>query len=554
MVVQAFSLNEIEIENRIAFKLNSIHEEIHSRFDEVETPNLSRIKEISKRINFARITSEQQILDNKGDVFYKIKINDNGKYYKNLTLDYTIQPKKVGMVYGEFSERTDKEGTKKVSFTPAIFNNYARFISDVVSQKVIYSKEIESFVMVEEYSYKVLDSVSFFLEYPVDKKQRINDFLEVMEELFREVIKGKTHDYKIYPYRLSGTNWFYDCESLKLGYEAPKQNELYFSYFSVDLDELNFDVSKDFLRMVTDDEKSLHNLSLVHAYVMLRKLDKVPAEKWFLLKDFGRSGKGLFMSTFHSIVNVTQVNFDSLSGTGFEATNEWLKFHGADLAHANETGEINVKNMRILRKIATSEVVTGRLIGQDSVSFTNRAVLILDTNESVDIGEITANKSRTVKISLKDRPRDETEQQRHEVFKPYWDFIQPNGEYSDSASLSFLINSLDYLASIGGRFIFNDVALKNYFSADDLTETQKIMISVINHQGYILQGDEELQKAIEEDYGSLRFKNAKDDIRKIGVKLGALKRVEGEVFKVNIIGDEERFKQAFTLLQAEEVT
>src|SRR5699024_4918690 len=115
MVVQALTLNEIEIENTIAFKLNSIHEEIHSRFDEVETPNLSRIKEISKRINFARITSEQQILDNKGDVFYKIKINDNGKYYKNLTLDYTIQPKKVGMVYGEFSERTDKEGTKKRS-------------------------------------------------------------------------------------------------------------------------------------------------------------------------------------------------------------------------------------------------------------------------------------------------------------------------------------------------------------------------------------------------------------------------------------------------------
>src|SRR5699024_1304926 len=111
-----------------------------------------------------------------------------------------------------------------------------------------------------------------------------------------------------------------------------------------------------------------------------------------------------------------------------------------------------------------------------------------------------------------------------------------------------------YLASIGGRFIFNDVALKNYFSVDDLTETQKIMLSVINHQGYILQGDEELQKAIEEDYGSLRFKKAKEDIRKIGVKLGALKRVEGEVFKVNIIGDEERFKQAFTLLQAEEVT
>ena len=73
---------------------------------------------------------------------------------------------------------------------------------------------------------------------------------------------------------------------------------------------------------------------------MMRKTGLVPAEKWFLMKDFGRSGKGLFMKTFYQLLKVNKVNFDSLASGGFEALNEWLNFYGADIAHANETGRI----------------------------------------------------------------------------------------------------------------------------------------------------------------------------------------------------------------------
>ena len=45
--------------------------------------------------------------------------------------------------------------------------------------------------------------------------------------------------------------------------------------------------------------------------------------------------------------------------------------------------------MRILRKIATGENISGRGIQRNNVKFKNNAVLILDTNESVDTGEIT---------------------------------------------------------------------------------------------------------------------------------------------------------------------
>ena len=86
--------------------------------------------------------------------------------------------------------------------------------------------------------------------------------------------------------------------------------------------------------------------------------------------------------------------------------------------------------------------------------------MILDTNESVDTGEITANTTRTIKIAFKDRPHGETDDERYEIFEPYWNFVQPNGVDSEIAAVSFLIVSLEYLKEIGREFRFKDVTLK----------------------------------------------------------------------------------------------
>ncbi len=72
---------------------------------------------------------------------------------------------------------------------------------------------------------------------------------------------------------------------------------------------------------------------------------------------------------------------------------------------------------------------------------------------------------------------------------------------------------------------------------------------MIHANGFIFAGDEILQKAIESDYGNLRFKKAKDDIKAIGVKLNEPKWIEGQNMKVNVIGDEELFKSALALLE-----
>jgi len=526
------------------------HLEFHSQLDYVNTINLSRIKEISKRINFASISNEKQVFNNKGNLYHREK-SDIGDYINNLTLDYTIKAKSLGVIYGTIYTKTTEndngEEEKKSTFKSDTFNNYARFIADLISDLVIYSDELDCFIIVKDNTYEVIDETNFALNYPVDNKHQINDFLEVMLEVYRERLNVK-HRYNISPYTIAGNDWIYDCRNLEYSKKTLSSNELYIKKYDVNAKDIDTDKAKEFYDLVTENDKSKNNLMLMHAYTMYRKMNLIQAEKWFLMKDFGRSGKGLLMTTFDALLQVNKVNFDSLITGGFEASNEWMNFYGVDIAHANETGEITKVMMRILRKIATGEYISGRGIGRNAFTFKNNAVLILDTNESVDTGEITANTTRTVKISLKDRPLNETDEERYQIFKPYWDFVQPHGKKSVTASVSFLIASLEYLKEIGREFKFNDVTLKNYFSDDELTETQVVMLKVLSEQGFIFAGDETIQKLIEQDYKSLRYKQAKDDMKNIGISINHQKKIDGVNTKVHKIGNPELFNMALELI------
>ncbi|ASE37005.1 phage resistance protein [Staphylococcus pettenkoferi] len=527
------------------------HFEFHSNLDYINTANLSRIKEISKRIHFACISNDKQVFDNTGNLYHREKDNIAGDYINNLTLNYTIIPKKLGLIYGKINVKTVEEDNgeekKKASFHADQFTNYARFIADLMADKVIYSTELDKFLFVKSNYYEVIDDTYFALKYPVDNKHQIDDFLEVMTELYRDYMEVN-HSYNICPYAFAGNDFIYDVKHLKMTKRPLKENELFALKYDVDHKDIDLETPKKFYEFVTENEKSKNNLMLMHAYVMYRKMELVQAEKWFLMKDFGRSGKGLQMETFNPLLKVNKVNFDSLVSGGFESANEWMNFYGADIAHANETGEITKAMMRILRKIATGEIISGRGIGRNAFTFRNRSVLVLDTNENVDTGDITANTTRTVKISLKDRPIHETDEERYKAFAPYWNFVKPDDTNSVSASVSFLLVSLEYLKSIGGEFKFNDVTLKHYFSEDELTETQVIMLKVLKEQGFILAGDETLQRLIQEDYKSLRYKKAKEDMKKIGVSLNKQHWIEGNNYKVHEIGNQELFDMALDLL------
>ena len=536
-------MNEVSLYNK--------HHGFHSKLDYVETPNLSRIKEISKRIYFAIISTDKQIFNNKGNVFHKTKDEFAGDYISNLTLDYTIKPKEIGAVYGTISVKTTMENgeeDKQAHFKSSPFNNYAKFIVDLISEKVIYSTELDCFIKLKNNQYEIIDNTNFTLEYPVDNKHQINDFLSVMLEVYRNHL-DINYRYNIYPYAIAGNNWIYNCKELEFIDKKISSDDYYIIKYDVDKKNINTNLAQQFFDLVSDNERSKNNLMLVHAYTMYRKMKLIQAEKWFLIKDFGRSGKGLFMETFEKLLNVNKVNFDSLLSPGFEAANEWLNFYGADIAHANETGEINKGMMRILRKIATGENVSGRGIQRNNVKFKNNAVLILDTNENVDTGEITANRTRTVKIAFKDRPKNETDEERYKVFKPFWDFVKPNGKNSVNASVSFLILSLEYLKQIGREFKFNNVTLKNYYNEDELTDTQILMLKVLSKQDFIFSGDEILQKTIEEDYKNLRFKKAKEDMKKIGVAINQQEWIEGQNTKVHKVKNQELFNMALALIE-----
>lgn len=526
------------------------HFEFHSNLDYINTTSLSRIKEISKRINFASISGDKQIFNNKGNLYHREK-SDIGDYINNLTLDYIIIPKEIGVIYGTIYTKTTEndngEEEKKSTFKADVFNNYARFIADLISDKVIYSDELDAFLIVKSNTYEVIDDTNFALNYPVDNKHQINDFLEVMLEMYREHLNVE-HGYNILPHTIAGNNWIYDCRNLEFKKKTLNPDELYAKMYDVNESDINLETPRKFYDLVTENDKSKNNLMLMHAYTMYRKMDLIQAEKWFLMKDFGRSGKGLLMTTFDALLQVNKVNFDSLISGGFEASNEWMNFYGADIAHANETGEITKVMMRILRKIATGEVISGRGIGRNAFTFKNNAVLILDTNESVDTGEITANTTRTIKVSLKDRPLNETDEERYQIFKPYWDFVQPNGKKSVVAAVSFLISSLEYLKETGREFKFSDVTLKNYFSEDELTETQGSLLKALSRQSFVFAGDETLQKLIEQDYNSLRYKQAKDDMKKIGVSINNQKWIDGVNTRVHNVGNAELFNMALELI------
>lgn len=92
------------------------------------------------------------------------------------------------------------------------------------------------------------------------------------------------------------------------------------------------------------------------------------------------------------------------------------------------------------------------------------------------------------------------------------------------------------------------MTLKHYFSEEELTETQVVMLKVLKQQGFILSGDETLQRLIEEDYKSLRFNKAKVDMKKIGVGINNQKWIDGINMKVHEIENSELFNMALDLL------
>lgn len=538
------------IKNPIVKDYYNRHKIFHKALNQLsDYAELARIKEVSKRIKFASI-NETQIDDNVGNIYYELDGFDSwGEDIKNIVLEYIIVPNEVGTSSGIIKNKTNENGEDVSIYESSESSHYRRFIIDILTQRILYSEEMETFIRVEGISYKIIDETTFQIEYPINKKEYIPNFYDSMIEIFRDHIDLK-HNYNIHPYTIVGKDWYYNCKNSDMNEFKHTGNDLFVIHYDVPYDALNFEKPNKFLNYVADGAGSLHNVKLLHAYAMLGRLGLQHREKFVAAKDFGRTGKGLFSKTFEPLHTVKKVSMDALLGGSFDQSNEWVNFKGANVAMANEVGDITPSKMRILRKIATGETVSGRSIGRDAIEIKLDSFLWLDTNESFDTGEMKANVTRTIKVSFKDRPKDETEQERMVAFKEHWDFIAPDGKTpSLEASVSMLLCSLLYFESVGSKFDFDgDIQLREYYSADDLSDTQELVLRHLATSDFLFSSDPILKDLIIEDYNKANTKTCSEAFRKIGVGKPHSKKIDGQVCKVRTIENEKKFNMAYKLL------
>lgn len=537
-----------------ARELNHKLKEIKRNIDEIETPSLAKIKRVLNHMHFGFIADQEQLELNQANVILLFKKTETTAY--GCDISYYIENKKTALVYAKIKPKY-KDG--EISGHTVVYQNetnYSYFIADLLDEKIIFSEELDGFIKINkrEQTFELVDEAFFKVNYPVSSKQAvIKKFLEVFEELYRVHMK-KSHKFDIKRYSFYTNDFIYDVEKLIKENRKPRENELYFTYYDVSSSELNTTLVKDFKQTIASQANVLHNLNLMHAYVMRRKLGLEPPEKFFAFKDGGRTGKGLFVKTFNTLFSVNKLSLDTLlSPSIFERNNEQFKAYGCDVVHINEAKAITENDMRAIRPIATNEWLTARLIGGDSFVFKPHCTLLLDTNEIMTIGTMKANVSRTVNLSLNERPATETDQERHDFFKPYWEYIAPDGETAHiSSTLSFLIDSLEYLQSMGGKFNFKEVAFENTTKNEALdyiyTALSNLQTDVHDKEPFILANDPEVKKLLDECYGKSKdeIERKNSDFKRKGIELNKLKKIDGRPKRVHCIFDTDAFHDYFS--------
>lgn len=536
-----------------AKKLNKKLQVIKSKIDDVTTPQLAKIKRVLNYMNFAYIKDQEQLELNQANVVLPIKNCSNTAYGCDVT--YYVENKKTALVYAQVKP-TYKAGEItgfKVKYQTE--NNYSVFIADVLNNDIIFSEEFDSFVKVnkEDQTFEVIDDAYFKKNYPtITKQTSIRNFLPVFEELYRNHIKTP-HCFDIKRYSFYTNDFIYDVKSLSKELRKPNENELFFAYYDVSIDEINTDLVYEFEEEIAKDKDTLHNLKLMHAYAMRRKLEIEPPEKFFIFKDEGRTGKGLFIKSFSTLLSVEKLSLDTLlSQSVFDRNNEMVRARWCDVVHINEAKEITEKDMRVLRPIATNENFTARSIGADSYTFKPHCIMIIDTNDTPSTGTMKANASRTVNLALKDRAKTETDEERHAFFKKYWEYIAPDSEHATlSSALAFLIVSLEYLKAQDGKFAFKEVKfsrnIKNEafdFIYKTLDEMQK---DPYDKTPFILASDPTAKELLERCYGNTQdeIERKKSDFESQGIALSHLRKIDGKTCRVHEIVDINAFNDWF---------
>lgn len=297
----------------------------------------------------------------------------------------------------------------------------------------------------------------------------------------------------------------------------PKHDECYFKYF----EGQNYDCISGLtvtyaklLSEVTDDSDSLHNASLQPVYQMLVACGLLKKDKFFVSKSRERTGKGLRNGIISSLFDTKTVNLNELANKATGAM-AWANLDAKEMYLATESAGLDRQLEIMLKIIATETVAQGRKQGRDYSEIDLSGVLSIDTNEKVFFS--TGMKSRAVNIAFKDRPVDETDEERKAWFDPY---AKPLTENKISGGLAALLHSFLFWKSQTFRFSFKQVEMNNFTGDDAQFDDVQIYVMdkmIAGDEVVLITNNDELKQLFKETYvGGTKQADRKKALDEIG--------------------------------------
>jgi hypothetical protein len=323
-------------------------------------------------------------------------------------------------------------------------------------------------------------------------------------------------------------------------FEEPLTDEMIPRHI-VDEHKTDMKKAKDFFNMVCPNNTDRHNLMLATVYPFYKR----NFEKYFILKGSGGNGKSFYMRHLRKLMGdkFAVIDLDAMIAGGFEKSSAIAKLSNKLVVQAPETNLENPKFLNQLKKIATGESLVAREIGGNSFEFRCEAVLFIDTNDPVILGDTPAIRRRTVNIDFTMRHLSWSD------MEPYADWLST---YEGALSIfKFAYNH--YIEESSAKFNFYSVERdtdKKVEQQIDLGDNAEVIERLMNdylrygaRETYVLAGEivaeNPVKKGLIYNFYGLETMT---------------KRIDGIATRVVVIADEETFKLRIRECGMEELT
>ncbi|WP_259749794.1 hypothetical protein [Lactococcus lactis] len=232
------------------------------------------------------------------------------------------------------------------------------------------------------------------------------------------------------------------------------------------------------------------------------------------LNQENEQGKGLRNGIISSLFDTKTVNLNELSNKATGAM-AWANLDAKEMYLATESAGLDRQLEVMLKIIATETVAQGRKQGRDYSEVDLSGILSIDTNEKVFFS--SGMKSRAVNIAFKDRPVDETDEERKAWFDPY---AKPLTENKISGGLAALLHSFLFWKSQAFRFNFKQVEMNNFTGDDAQFDDVQIYVMdkmIAGDDVVLITNNDELKQLFKETYtGAAKQTDRKKALDEIG--------------------------------------